>query len=59
MGDAGLIELLLEHLAQFVILDEVIGKILFSSVPLGAPVQNDTDASAVGIDFLTHFLSSL
>ena len=58
-GNAGHGELFLQHLAEIVILDEVVGEILLASVPFGAPVQNDTYACAVGINFLTHFLSSL
>ena len=48
-----------DHLADLVIFDQVIGKILFPSVPFGAPVQDDTNARAMGINFLSHFISSL
>ena len=49
-------EMLLQHLAEVVVLDKVIGKILLPGVPLGAPIQDDTHARAMGIDFLTHLL---
>ena len=55
----GLLDHLGDGLANVVIFNQVVGKILFPSVPLGAPVQDDTDAGAVGINFLSHFISSL
>ena len=43
----------------FVRFDQIVGKVLLPSVPLGAPVEDDTNASAMGIYFLTHLKSSL
>ena len=58
VGYAGEVELLLEHVAKLVILDQVIGEILFTGIPLGAPVQDYANAGAVGIYLLTHSFSS-
>ena len=53
-ADAGRVELFLQHFAELVILNEVVREILFAGIPAGAPVEDHTDASAVGIYFLTH-----
>ena len=59
MADAGLIILIFEHLAKLEILGEVVRKILLIGVPTGTPVKDYANASAMGVDFLTHSAASL
>ena len=56
VGNARALQLGLQHLAKIVVLNEVVGEILFPGVPLGAPIEDDTNARAMGINFLTHSL---
>jgi hypothetical protein len=56
VGDTCSFQLNLQHLAEVIVLNKVVGKIFLPSVPLGAPVEDNTNAGAMGIYFLTHFL---
>ena len=59
VGDTGGKELLLEHSAQGMIFNKVLGKILLVGVPAGGPILDHTNAGAMGINFLSHESSSL
>ena len=58
MRNARRVELFLEHFAQVEVFHQIVGKILLARIPFGAPVQNHAHTGAMGINFLTHFLSS-
>ena len=53
-GNAECVILLLDELADFVILVQHFGEVFFVRVPLRVPTGDDADSQAVRIDFLTH-----
>ena len=53
-GNAGIVKLLFQLLAQLVIFHEGIAEIALRGEPAAVPIFDDTHAKTVGIDFLTH-----
>jgi hypothetical protein len=58
-ADTGGVIFFFEHLAKLEVLDEVVRKILLACITACAPVVDDATASTMGIDFLTHYRTSL
>ena len=56
VGDAGALKVLLEPLADPDVLGDVIGVVLVG-VPVGLPVGSDTQAQAVRVNLLAHYLA--
>ena len=54
LGDTGILQRLLQVLADLVVGHEGVAEVLLTCVPSGVPVLDDTHAHAVGIDFLSH-----
>ena len=59
LGDAGVIQLLLQDLAEVVVLYEGISEHIVSYKPAGVPVLDYTNTKTVRIYFLTHSLPPL
>ena len=56
LGDGCFIVLLLEELADGVVLNQIIGKILLVGIPTSIPTPDNAYAEAIRINFLTHNL---
>ena len=54
VGDARVEEVLLQVLANLVVLDDEIADFVVPGVPAGVPVLYDADTQAVRINFLSH-----
>src|SRR5690606_18741389 len=54
LADAGLGQLLAQHVADLEVGGQVVGELLLAGVPLGVPVLGDAQADADRIDFVTH-----
>ena len=57
-GNAVCIILLFDITADLIVLVKVVGKIFFACVLLCVPTVYYTHSESVGIDFLTHYLTS-
>jgi hypothetical protein len=54
LRDAGLRELLAQHVADLEVGDQVIRVVLLAGEPLGIPVLGDAQADAGRMNFMTH-----
>ena len=54
LGNAGELVLVLDELAELVVLDQQVGKLLLRGIPAALPADHDAGAKAGRIDFLTH-----
>ena len=54
LGHLGVEELLLQEVADLLVLDKQIADLLTAGIPTGIPVLDDAHAHTVGINFLSH-----
>ena len=59
LGNASSVQLLLQGLADLVILNEGVAEFLLRGKPAAVPIFNNAHAHAMGINFLAHLFTSL
>ena len=59
LGHLGVVQLLLQAVADLLVLDKEVSHLLAAGIPTGIPVLDDAHAHAVGINFLSHKTVSL